>query len=282
MEAATRLEGAEHRPLRRDSDVAGEGGLEPARQRPAVHGPDDRLFDPVHPAREPVQPELDDLADVVRGRVGHDRRDVGLQVGAGAERLARAGQDRDVDRVIVGEVGPRLDHQAVDVRVDRVPGLGAVDRHVGDPVALLVEHLRHGLPPWTRAGRRIVCFDPTGECCRRAASKEPAPAGSFRLRLLTFRPDAGANPPGVAQPTSATTWRTPATGSRRSFGIWGSRCSSPSTIPACSSRRRVTRQPSRPSLTRCRCPAREEPSVSPAFAEALREFCREVAAAVHD
>ena len=144
VEPASSLEGAELGSLGRDPDVAGHRGLEPARQRPSVDRPDDRLSNPVHPAGEPVEAELDGLAQIARARVDEVRRDVGLEVGAGAERLARAGEDRDVHRVVVAEVRPRLDHQAMDVRVDRVPRLRAVDRHVRDPVALLVEHLRHG------------------------------------------------------------------------------------------------------------------------------------------
>ena len=63
VEAAPGLEGAEHRPLGGDADVARERRLEPAGQRPAVDRADDRLRDPVHPAGEAVQAELDDLAD---------------------------------------------------------------------------------------------------------------------------------------------------------------------------------------------------------------------------
>ena len=95
------------------------------------------------PRVKPLRPSSTISRISCRGRALDDRRDVGLQVGAGAERVAGAGEDRDVDRVVVGEVGPGLDHQPVDVGVDRVAGLGAVDRHPGDPVALLVQHLAH-------------------------------------------------------------------------------------------------------------------------------------------
>jgi hypothetical protein len=37
------------------------------------------------------------------------------------------------------EVRPGGDHRPVNLGVDGVAGLGAVDRHAGDPVALLVE-----------------------------------------------------------------------------------------------------------------------------------------------
>ena len=69
VEAAPRLEGAEHRALGGDPDVAGERRLEAAGERPAVDRADDRLVDPVQPAGEAVQAELDDLADVARRRV---------------------------------------------------------------------------------------------------------------------------------------------------------------------------------------------------------------------
>jgi hypothetical protein len=97
----------------------------------------------VQPTREPVQAELDDVANLPRGRPRHLRRDVALEVGAGAERVAGTGQDRDVEAVVVAEVRPRLDHQPVDVGVDRVLVVGAVDRQERDPVALLVQQLVH-------------------------------------------------------------------------------------------------------------------------------------------
>jgi hypothetical protein len=139
VEAAAGLEGAEHRPLGGDSDVAGERRLQAAGERPAVDRTDDRLVDPVHAPGEAVEAELGDLPQVVGPPAGDDRRDVLLQVGAGAKGLARAGEDGDIDRVVLGEVGPGGDHRAVDLRADRVSRLGPVDRHVGDPVALLVE-----------------------------------------------------------------------------------------------------------------------------------------------
>ena len=173
--------------------------LQAAGQRPAVDRADDRLVDPVHAAGEAVQPELGDLAQSAGARLLDDRRDVGLQVGAGAERLAGAGEDRDVDRVVVAEVGPGLDHQPVDVGVDRVAGLGPVDRQVSDPVALFVEQLRHrrlllgcGAGRIVRAAYRC---QPTGECRhrQRRPRKSPPRAGSF---VRTRR----GSPPGRRPP----------------------------------------------------------------------------------
>ena len=145
--AAARLERAELRPLGGDPDVARERGLEPAGERPAVDGRDRRLGDAVQPAGSPPSPVGDVVAHLARRRVLDHRRDVGLQVGAGAEGVAGAGQDRDVDRVVVAEVLPGLPQQLVRLRVDRVLRLGPVDRQVGDPVALLGQELRHRARP---------------------------------------------------------------------------------------------------------------------------------------
>ena len=92
--AAAGLEGPEHRPVGGDADIAGRRGLEPAGERPAVDRGDNRLLLAVHAAGEAVEAELDDLADPCGGRVLDDRRDVGLEVGARAERLAGAGEHR--------------------------------------------------------------------------------------------------------------------------------------------------------------------------------------------
>jgi hypothetical protein len=161
MEAPPRLERSEHRPVRGDAHVARERRLQPARQRPPVDRRDDRFVDPVQPAGEPVEPELGHLAQV--GGCGLDelRRDVRLEIRAGAERVSGPGQDRDVNFVVVAEVRPRVDHQPVDVGVDRVLGLGAVDRQVRDPVALLVQQLLHLGPPrlYAALNRRVPLFE---------------------------------------------------------------------------------------------------------------------------
>ena len=125
--AAARLERAELRPLGGDPDVARQRQLEPAGQRPAVDGGDRRLGDPVQAAREPAEAGRDVVAHPARRRLLDDRRDVGLEVGAGAEGVAGAGEDRDVDRVVVAEVLPGRPEQLVQLGVDRVLGLGPVD-----------------------------------------------------------------------------------------------------------------------------------------------------------
>ena len=89
VKAAAGLEGAEHRPLGGDPDVAGERGLEPAGERPAVDAAMIGFAIRCMPRVNPLRPELDDLADVMRPRSCDHRRDVGLQVGAGAEARRR-------------------------------------------------------------------------------------------------------------------------------------------------------------------------------------------------
>jgi hypothetical protein len=53
------------------------------------------------------------------------------------------GQDRDVDAVVVADLRPGLDEQVLQLGVDGVLGLGAVEREVRDAVALLEEQLGH-------------------------------------------------------------------------------------------------------------------------------------------
>ena len=70
----------------------------------------------------------------------------GLQVGPGAEHVARTGDDADEDAVVLFElVDGRLDALG-DVAVDGVLGLGPVDGDDGDGAALLVvDHGRRSL-----------------------------------------------------------------------------------------------------------------------------------------
>ena len=100
----------------------------PASAQPLI-APTIGLRDVVQAAREAAEAEVDDLADP-RIAALDDRRDVGLQVGAGAERVARAGDDRDVGVRVVAEVRPDLDELVLHLGVDRVLGLGAVERDV--------------------------------------------------------------------------------------------------------------------------------------------------------
>ena len=74
------------------------------------------------PRVRPPEAEVDDVADAALA--ADDRRDVGLEVGARAERLvAGAGEDRHVHVVVVAEVGPRLAQRLVRLEIDRVARL---------------------------------------------------------------------------------------------------------------------------------------------------------------
>src|SRR3954454_22653730 len=139
--AAAGLERPEHRALGGDPDVARQRLLEPARERPAVDGPDDGLVDLVQPAGERAEAQVDDLPHAALA--ADDRRDVGLEVGARAARVAGAGEDRDVDRVVVAELGPDLDEQLLHLGVDAVLDLGPVEGDEHDAVALVDQDLGH-------------------------------------------------------------------------------------------------------------------------------------------
>jgi hypothetical protein len=58
----------------------------------------------MQPARQPAEAGRDVVADTARRPVVDPGRDERLQVGARAERVAGAGEDRDVEPVVVAEV----------------------------------------------------------------------------------------------------------------------------------------------------------------------------------
>jgi hypothetical protein len=148
VEAAAGLEGAEPGAVGGDAEVAGEGELEAARQRPAVDCADHRLVEVRHAAGQATEAEVDDLAHPGRGRVDVVDRHVGLEVGPGAEGVAGPAEDRDVDAVVVAKVLPGLTQRGVHLRVDRVLRPRPIQGDEGDPVPLLVEHhIRHRVPP---------------------------------------------------------------------------------------------------------------------------------------
>ena len=65
-----------------------------------------------------------------------------LQVHAGAERIARAGEDQHLAALVGFERVDHLQHLGRDGRVDAVALLGPVQRDPGDPV---LERDQHGL-----------------------------------------------------------------------------------------------------------------------------------------
>jgi hypothetical protein len=126
-ERALDLREPEPRPARRDDEVAGQRHLEAARHREALDRRDDRL------ARR-LADDAGEAALAQRHRLAGDER---LEVHAGAEPLAGAGDDRDRHVVraveVVQGVRDALGHRPVD----RVAGIGAVDRDQQDAVAAL-------------------------------------------------------------------------------------------------------------------------------------------------
>ena len=113
-------EHAEHRVARGDAQVAPQRELEPARDRVALDRGDHGLRQQ-HPRRShrAVALGLNAVAAVVADR---------LQVGAGAERAARAGEHRDVVRVVGVERAERVGELGRGRAIDRVAALGPVDR----------------------------------------------------------------------------------------------------------------------------------------------------------
>src|SRR5437773_2345795 len=113
-----------------DDDVAGERQLEPAAEREAVHRRDQRL------------PEIvarDQSSEAALRHARHTVQRGPLEVVAGREgAITRAGQDRHPDLGVGHHVVPHAREFLVGRRMERVHHLRAVDRHVRDPIALLV------------------------------------------------------------------------------------------------------------------------------------------------
>ena len=118
-----------------DAEVAPQRQLESARDRVPLDRGDDRLSEqharrphgPVPVLAENVLPERVDQGAAPE-LAGGDR----LQIGAGAERAARAGQDRDRERLVRVEAAKRPHQRRRGRVVDRVAHLGPVDGDDGD------------------------------------------------------------------------------------------------------------------------------------------------------
>ena len=130
---------------RGDAHVGAAQQLHAARGAEAVDGGDDRLVDldlgrPEHGVGAVGDPAPVDFLDVARGdlllQLG-DLGDVGLEVGAHAERLAHAGDDGHPGFVVVLEAPPGLGQIPEVVHIQRVAGR-PVDR---DHDYVLVAHL---------------------------------------------------------------------------------------------------------------------------------------------
>ena len=139
---ALRLHDRELRLRARDPDVDAAEHLHAARGAEPVHRGDHRLVErPVaqHRARAVVEAVAVDLGEAFVGdlllELG-DLRDVALEVRAGEERVADAGDDRDPRVVVGGEPLPRFAQQLEVLHVARVAGFRTVDRDPHDVIAV--------------------------------------------------------------------------------------------------------------------------------------------------
>ena len=148
-----------------DDDVARERHLQSAADGDAVDRRDHRLR-ALEVARDAPERRPGVALDVTAvGRpLGGD-----LEIVARRERpLAGPGEDRDPDVGVVAEVLPDLGELEVRLEVQRVHHLGAVQRDVGDPPALLV-------------GREPVAHPSTSSAAWRSVSGGPAISSEVTL-----------------------------------------------------------------------------------------------------
>ena len=158
---------------------------------------------------DPAAPvDIHDLlvAELALGRLAHGHPVVGslvaddrLEVMAGAEVLARAGQDHDAD-VVVGVGAVEAGVEGVDERaVLRVGDLGSVHRERRHrPVGLVADHrliARHGMPPCSRsrpaagaAGPDVN--DPSGATGSRGRPSTRSPTTLRWISLVPAKIDA--------------------------------------------------------------------------------------------
>jgi hypothetical protein len=142
MEAPTGLERAKAGRLGCDPDVARQCKLETGRERPSVDRGDDRLADAVQPAGDPTDAGGDVLSHPPCGSV-HPGRDERLEVRPGAEGVAHPGDNGDVHIRIIPKGLERAPQQLVGLVVDGILRLRSVEADVRDPIARLVDDLRH-------------------------------------------------------------------------------------------------------------------------------------------
>ena len=148
--------GLHHRELSfraRDTDVDATQHLHSTCGTEAVDGRDDRLPDlrpPQHGLRAVVEPVAVDLAQPflldALGDFG-DLGDVRLEIRAGEERVADAGDDRDPRPLVLVEALPRHPELLEVLHVGRVPRLGPVDRDAGDVLVVPLVVDGHGRLP---------------------------------------------------------------------------------------------------------------------------------------
>ena len=138
----------ELRVLGGDEHVAGQRDLEPAGDGIALQCRDDRLDRRL----------LDDARETPAGDRGPLAGEERLEVHAGAERAAGAGDDPGDQRAVVVEAVHRLADRHGGLGVDRVPGLGPVDGDDQDALDDVGEdRVAHGRGPMrTAPSSRIV------------------------------------------------------------------------------------------------------------------------------
>ena len=132
---------AEPRVVGHHAQLALQDDVEPDADREAVDGGDQRLFQvdvlrlaAAAPVEHRIVRVLVRRALALRLVFGQE-----LDVAPGAERLAGAGDDADVDVGIEADVAPAGAHLGVRKRVQRVAHLGSVERDVRDVPLLLVD-----------------------------------------------------------------------------------------------------------------------------------------------
>ncbi len=124
--------------VRRDHEVAREEDLESAGERRSVDRGDQRLGEAAGDDATETTLLRRELAALALGDL--------LQVGTGAERGTRAGEDDDGDRVVGLEVVEDRLHCLGEIAVHRVARLGPVERDDRDPIAPFNFYYRHLVP----------------------------------------------------------------------------------------------------------------------------------------
>jgi len=154
-----------------DPKVAGGGNAGPAAERAAIHRRDRNLIDLVNRAHEiragaQASPQLEPRRRQVAPGC------VVLEVGAGAEVSARAGEDHDTGLRIVRKGVRGVDQLEHQVAAERVQALGTVERQGGDVAVLrdldvLVRHRAQTICQRTTVAAPCMSFS---RCTRPSAS----------------------------------------------------------------------------------------------------------------
>ena len=161
-DAEAPAEHPEHRIRRHHPQVGEQRQLEPAGHRVAFDGGDQRLAQ-LHPARPHRAVALRLQAVAAFAAFGH-----GVQVGAGTEGPAAAGEDRDACLRVLLELTQRGAQRVGGGAVDRVARLRPVEGDDGYRVQPFDDHAHAELHRGERRDRSA--------CCRREPREKPQPA----------------------------------------------------------------------------------------------------------